>query len=329
MKLSLGLGLLALAAAATAQLTGQMYVDFYSAPRHHDKSVEGKAGFWVRRLYVTYTHEMKDGLTGRIRFEAKDPGDFSTVQAMQPFLKDAWIRWKKDGQQVMIGLIPTPAFEEAEERLGYRPIERTPLDLYRFANSRDKGISFRTALGTKANATLMVGDASGTKSSNGQTHAVYARLGMPVSEGLVADLYGDWSKKGVGQTWSTVKGELFWQKNGSKAGLMLAAHRQKGTGPAYNVTVASLYGEAKGAFAGWTPFARLDLLSNSVPEGDKVEYMRLSKTGKPTLVILGVRREIFPDIELAPSLTWVKYRSTGAPAPSSDVFLRLTMSAKF
>ena len=315
------------------KISGLFFGDFYSVRGHNDASIKGKDGFWLRRLYLTYDKKLDAKMSARIQLEAKDPGDFSTVQNMQPFIKDAWVRYNENGHKITLGLIPTPTWSQAETRLGYRHIEKTALDLFRMGSARDKGISVEGPLDKTGtfDYSVMIGDGSGTRSSKGDTRAYYLRVGSKITEGLVADLYLDSWKRESGGRWSTVKGEVFYQANDIKAGLMAASQRR--TAPAATaatIGVWSLYAEFASK-AKNCPFIRFDTLNQALSDADKIEFYKMSKDGKPTLVMVGVRMKINEFLEIVPNITTISYRkAAGATtSPRQDSIFRITFSAKF
>lgn len=314
------------------KFSGLIFGDFYSIPQHHDPAVKGSEGIWVRRLNLTFDNKWSDRISSRLRFEAKDNGNFSGGHDMVPFVKDAWLRYNAGGHMIMFGVIPTPTFAPVEDTFGYRPIEKSPLDLYRMGSSRDKGISIAGPLGSdgKADYTLMLGDGSGTKSMTGGTHTIYARIGYELTPELSVDLYGDWWKRLGGVDWTTVKGELFYVHDDLKAGFSYAHQLRQRPGVAdVNLDVISFYGEYA-ATDTLSPFLRVDIVDDLLPDAQKIEYYRMSPDGKPTLVAIGLRIKVTDDFEITPSWTGVSYRGVGgAPSPGSDSIFRLTFSAKF
>lgn len=316
----------------SGKLSGVIFGDFYSVRGHHDATIRNKDGFWVRRIYLTYDRKLDDKLSMRLRMEAKDSGDFSTSQNMDPFIKDAWIRYAVNGHKFTFGLIPTPTFDPAEEKLGYRPIEKTPLDLYKMGSSRDKGISVQGPLDKegKADYTIMVGDGSGTKSGTGDSRAIYGRLGYKLTPEVSVDLYGDLWKKTGDVDWRTVKGEVFYQGKQAKLGLAYASQLRKKPGsPNLTLNVLSFYGELKVSDK-VSPFVRLDVVSDAIPDADKIEFYKMSKDGKPTFLLIGVRFKVTDQLEIVPSLASVSYRKgAGGLTPSQDSIFRITVSVKF
>lgn len=314
------------------KFSGTLFGDYYSVFGHHDSAIEGKSGFWIRRLYLTADRDLGDNLSGRLRLEASDPGDFVTSSNMEPFIKDAYLRYNANGHKVTLGLIPTPTWEPAESILGYRPIEKTPIDLFKMGSSRDKGISIQGPLDREKRADywVMFGDGSGTKSSKGESHAFYGRVGFKATPEVTFDLYADFWRKDGDEEWSTLKGELFYQGQQLKGGLALVSqHRTKPGSPDVDLDLYSLYLEYK-ASDRFSPFARLDVVNDPVPGADTIAYFKMSKDGKPTLLILGVRYRVNSQVEIVPSIETISYRrGPGGIKPSSDSIFRVTFSAIF
>lgn len=314
------------------KFSGTFYGDYYSVFGHNNATIDGKAGFWIRRLYFTADRDLGDNLSGRVRLEASDPGDFMTSSSMEPFIKDAYLRYNANGHRVTFGLIPTPTFDPAESALGYRPIEKTPLDLYKMGSSRDKGVSVQGPLdsGKRADYWIMYGDGSGTKSSKGESHAFYGRVGYKVTPEVTVDVYADFWSKDADEEWSTLKGELFYQGKQVKGGLALVSqHRTKPGSPDVDLDLYSIYLEFK-ANDRLSPFIRMDVVNDPVPGADTIAYFKMSKDGKPTLLILGVRYRVNGQVEIIPSIETVSYRrGPGGIKPSSDSIFRVTFSAIF
>ena len=144
------------------------------------------------------------------------------------------------------------------------------------------------------------------------------------------DLYADSFRKEAGVDWRTVKGEIFYQGKIATAGIMYASQkRMKPGSPDLGLNVFSIYGEYK-ASEKVRPFLRYDTVSNALPDADKIEYLKLSKDGKPTFFLVGVRFKVDDNIEIVPNFETVTYRSVGGgPTPGRDTFFRVTFSVKF
>mgnify|MGYP000966267246 CR=1 FL=1 len=337
-----GFGLMVgLAAWAPAQgkLSGVLFGDFYSVGSHNTGKPNGREGWFNRRFNLSYDRKLDSAWSMRLRVEFADPGNaghgdnvFSSEHSVDTYFKDAWLRYTVNGHKFTFGLIPTPTYEANEDRLNYRPIEKTPTDLWRMASSRDKGVSVAGPLDSqkKFDYTLMVGDGSGTRSSKSGLHTVYGRLGYKVTPQVYLSLYGDSWKRDRGARWQTGMAELFYTTPSVKLGLSLANQRRTQPGrPVSNIDVISLYGEAK-LSERLSPYARLDVVGDALSDADRIAYYRMSKDGRPTFVQAGLRYRVHDNLEVVPNVTFVSYRRgpTGI-TPSQDVIFRLTFSLKF
>jgi len=328
----LGASLGALAWGGEGRLSVAMFGDLYRVAGHHDPSVDGKHGSWIRRVNVIYDRELENGLSARFVLEAKDPGDFATSSDLEPFVKDLWVRWERSGHAVSFGLVPTPSVSPSESKLGYRPIDKHTLDLFHMTSTRDKGVSVRGPLDRRGRAEyeLAIGDASGTKSGTGDTQAVYGRVALHPVKGVTVDLYGDWWDRKAGEEWTTWKAEAASLGRTGKLGLLWATQRRTAPGKeSRDLDVWSVYGEWA-ASRDLHPFLWVHVAEDPIPDAQKIECYRMSPDGKPTVWLTGARIRLAEGLELIPTIARVDYRRAGsAPKPESDTFLRLTFSAKY
>lgn len=314
------------------KLSGLFYLDFYTVGEHHDATIDGKDGIWIRRVYLTYDHKLGDRAAFRIRWEGKDKGNFSSTANKDSFAKDAWVRYSTGGYTIMFGLIPTLTWEPNESTLGYRGIEKTPFDLFRMGSARDKGISVEKNLDAKGltRLALMLGDGSGTKTANGDPRVFSVRVSHKANNTLTLDLYGDYWERPAGVEWYTVKGEAFVTVPEAKIGLLAGSQRRESPSAAtIHLTVGSIYLELT-ASKRIRPFVRADVVSDAVPGADRIEFLKLATTGKPTFYVAGIRFKINDHFEIVPNVKVATYRQKGAnPAPGRDVFYQLTVLGKF
>ena len=236
-KIILALALCLLLSAAAAlraegKLSGLMFGDYYYAIKNHDAAVKNNNGFWFRRIYLTYDGTLTDKIAMRFRLEMNSPGDFKTSTTLIPFVKDAYLAAKIGKHTLMLGLIGTPLYDNLDEYWGYRPMEKTPIDLFKFGNSRDFGLGLKGALDAKNKLTytVVVGNGAGTKSETDHGKAVYGRLNFQPTPALFLELYADYTNTGndtsvnILQAFAGVKGN--WGRSGLNFGVRNA--RQAG-----------------------------------------------------------------------------------------------------
>jgi len=148
------------------KISGLAFGDFFWMAANHDEALKDRNGFWFRRLYLTFDKAMTEQLDMRLRFEMNSAGNFTSDQRLEPFVKDAWARWKfTDQHQAYLGLSPTPSLNVVDEIWGYRFLEKSLLDLQRIEATRDLGVALKGSLGSgqKVRYHLMFGNGSSTR----------------------------------------------------------------------------------------------------------------------------------------------------------------------
>ena len=178
------------AMATETKLNGYMFGDYYYAVSGPN---EKRNAFQLRRIYLTHDIKWDDSFSGRLRFEAKDAG-FGSGGTMDPFVKDAYLRYQWNGRSLYAGQSPTPIWSITETMWGYRALEKTIMDLNKIGSSRDNGIAFNTGLGGsgKIDLRLMVGNGNSTKSEKDNDKKLYGLVQLKPAGDLVATAYVDW-----------------------------------------------------------------------------------------------------------------------------------------
>ena len=76
----------------------------------------------------------------RLRLEMNSAGDFASKSKLDPFIKDAYLRWKFTGNhQAYLGMSPTATTDSVDRIWGYRSVEKSALDLQKWGSTRDLG----------------------------------------------------------------------------------------------------------------------------------------------------------------------------------------------
>ncbi len=327
MRYTMALGLIALLMAnssaqqSTGKLSGYLFGDYYFVSQHHDPSIKEMNGFWYRRVYLTYDQKITDQTAIRFRIEMNSPGDFKTADTLKPYVKDAYLRYTQGKTEYFIGLLPTPTWEGVEQLLGYRPYEKTPIDLWRMGNSRDSGLGIRTLLGKTA-LYFVVGNGSHTQSETNRGKAVYLSLQHPLNEQWTFEVYGDVFDRPADSDWRTLQGLLVYRTERTKVGLQYV-HQDRQSAP--DLAVFSVYAETQVAERARL-FARADWVNNPVPDAEKITYFVLSKDARPTFYQLGIIYEVAKDFYIAPNVEWVTYGNPpgGGAKPKDALFLKAT-----
>lgn len=313
------------------KVSGYLFGDTYAAIENHDPDVKDQYGFWVRRAYLTIDSKLDDEWSARLRFEANSPGDFETNSKLEPFVKDAYLAWKRDRHELYLGLSPSPTFEYIEGFWGLRHVEKTPLDLYRMASSRDMGIAYK---GESAQGALfyhaMIGNGAGDGAETNKGKKIMASLGIRPTDALVTQLYADYEDRPGASDRSTLQAFLGWRGRLSRYGLQYAWQRREIDKESNeDIAILSAFGAWQLAPQGQL-FARYDRSFDGIPDAAKVPYLNLVNDMRFDLVILGWEQQLRPGISLSPNLEYVRYRDTdGISAPGDDLFGKLTLFYHF
>ncbi len=194
---------------AQGKISAYAYLDYlYNVERDpsigafSDVALDGQKAFQsfqFRRIYLTYDNVISQRFSGRFRLEA-DESALSSDGKNSVFVKDAYIRWKEifEGQDLIAGIQPTPAFQVSEEWWGYRSLEKTILDLRGIVSSRDFGLSMKGKFDQQGamRYQFMFANGSGNRPEGDKYKRYYANLHFNPSSDIQINLYGDFRARG-------------------------------------------------------------------------------------------------------------------------------------
>jgi len=179
------------------KFSGLMFGDYYYNAQMADTTKKDLNGFQFRRIYFTYDYAISPKFDSRFRLESDQSTNSNTAGGkLGVMVKDAWLKWKNiiDGQDLIFGLSPTPAFDISEEAWGYRSLEKTIMDLNGIVSSRDLGMDMRGRI--TDDATVNYWAKVGNNSSNGpegnKFKRYYGLLQFKFTPQLQATIYGDY-----------------------------------------------------------------------------------------------------------------------------------------
>lgn len=318
------------ASSPTWKISGYMFGDYYLVPNHRKSTIEGQNGFWFRRIYLTYDHTWTKALSTRFRLEMNSPGNFSTKASLTPYVKDAYLKYTSGRHAVLFGIAPTPTFEFIEGVWGYRSVEKTPLDLYKWDSSRDFGITVQGALnaGKTLNYTAQIGNGSGTTSETDKEKVVRGAVNYRAKSGLLLEGYVDRQNRLGTADYSTWHVFAGFQKATYRLGGQYASqsrHRATPTAADLNLTLFSVFAAAK-VSSRVNAFARVDRNFDPVPGGETIDYLPFSDQAKSMLTILGLDFSVDKPLRIQPNIEIVSYGkdSQGLQVPK-DVNARVTV----
>jgi hypothetical protein len=310
---------------SSPKFSGYMFGDYYWAAKSHNPDIEDKNGFQFRRIYLTMDKNVNENFDIRFRLEAGNPGDFSSTSKIEPFAKDAWLRYKNGAHSIYMGLSPTPSVELVDKHWGYRSVEKSALDLNKFASSRDFGVKFSGTLGAKGKAryNLMLANGAGTKTEVSPGKKVIGTLGFQVAEGLMIDFIGDYEARPGDANRSTMQAFLSYSGSQGRIGALYARQTRQGVNTLH-LDVTSIYGVAN-----FNPrlngYIRWDRMYDPNPDGEKISYYPFDKTAKSNFILIGLDYTPHEDVHIMPNIEYTFYNPKAGADVNPDFMPRMTM----
>lgn len=314
-------------AAPPYRISGLVFGDYYTFPQHHLDPWEGQHGLWLRRIYFTYDHTFSPDLTARFRIEANSNGKLEGG-TLEPYVKDAYIRWRFAGRQrLTAGIQPSLTFEFVESVWGLRHIEKTPLDLYRLDSSRDTGFTVSGPLndsGTLAYA-AQYGNNSGNASETDEHKGYRLSARYDTDPGFsVEGMFGRADRAGDADR-TTLQVFGGYRAARLRAGAQYARQTRRAAAgsiaPDLDLDVFSGFGVFDLAERAST-FVRVDRYDDPCPDCAGIDYLPIATTNPFTMMLAGLEYRLHPSVRVSPNLEWVKYGGEGAP--DDDLAARMT-----
>ena len=316
--------------APSFRISGLVYGDYYDVLKSHRGEIEGRNGFWLRRVYFTYDHTLSKSFSLRFRLEANSKGDFESTGVNAPYLKDAFLKWAFGVQALSFGLAPTPNIEFIDGFQGYRSLERSPFDLYRWDSSRDLGLLLQGGLGREQRTrySVQLGNGSGTGSETDASKSVRGQILHRFASGLVLEGYADWQDRPEGRDVSTLEAVVGWQKARWRASLQYGHQHRRGAGPGGTDLALDLLS----AFAAVqvsprvTVLGRVDCSFDPVAGGETIDYLPFSDAARSVFGVVGADVTVAKTVHLIPNVEMTTYdEAAEGTTPHTDVVPRLTL----
>lgn len=316
-------------------IDGTVFGDFYWIPLHHNEDLKGNNGFWFRRIYFTYNHEINESFSGRFRLEMNTEGDFFSNSSMEPVVKDAYLKWTSEEEQhsVYAGISSTPTFDLVEDVWGYRPVEKSPLDLQSFGSSRDFGIKLKGNFGKeeKMGYNFMFGNGNSNRNELNESKKFMLALSYELTDRWIVEGYGDFN--GQPNNRNIYTGQAFLAYRGEKLsfGALYAYQFRNKTLIAgdLNQRIGSIFATLEHSEK-ISSLLRVDHMFDPNPSGEGIDYLPFYDQSESTLVIAGVDLLIGPDIHLVPNIEVIIYgEDINGETPDMDLLPRLTLSYNF
>ncbi|MFQ5930155.1 MAG: porin [Acidobacteriota bacterium] len=313
------------------KFSGYLFGDYYWVGANHDNSLEDQNGFWIRRIYLTFDKPLTETIDARLRFEMNSAGDFRSRSKLDPFVKDAYVRWKfSGGHQAYIGLSSTPTWDVVEKVWGYRSVEKTALDLQKMGSSRDLGVAFKGSLdsGKKVRYHFMLANGSGTRSEIDEGKKTLFSLGFYPTDSVILEFYSDYDNRPQNADRRTFQGFLAYQREWGRLGVQYAHQIRDGT-PDLKLDALSFFGVYK-LSPRVSLFGRYDRMFDPNPEGAKISYIPFDPSAKSHLFLGGIDLKVCEEFSLMPNVEVVRYDKLGdGTRPGTDFIPRVTFFYRF
>jgi hypothetical protein len=313
------------------KIGGYVFGDYYWMASHHDPDLEDRNGFWIRRTYLTLDKPLSQDFDMRLRFEMNSAGDFTSKSKLNPFIKDAYLRWKFTGNhQAYLGMSPTATTDLVDSIWGYRSVEKSALDIQRWASTRDLGVALRGTLDSnqKVGYHFMVGNGSGTGSETDAGKKVQGALSVHPTDRVTAEFYADYEDRPLEAYRRTFQAFLAYQHDGGRLGLQYAHQTRNGT-PDLELDLLSVWGAWEFAPRA-SLFARYDRAFDANPDGDGIAYLPFDPTAKSNFFLGGIDFQISDNLNLMPNVEVIRYdKREDGTRPTTDLVPRVTFFYDF
>jgi hypothetical protein len=333
----------------THKFSGLMFGDYYSYDKWHrdqisatnTNNVEGQQGFWLRRIYFTYDLTFSEKLTTRFRLEANSNGQFQSPGNLNPFVKDAYLKWTFAAKQALtFGLQHSLLFDWYETWYGLRHIEKTPVDLYRIDSARDLGVSLGGPIAAVKNLAYAVeyGNESGTGSETDKYKVWRFEARYDQNPGIGLEAFYSYAQRPGDQDRTTAQGIAGYRAKTFRAAAQYVhqnRRRANAAGDDQTIDVFSAFGYWEFVPKKLDAFFRFDDvkgelggMDTGLPGADGIDYWILSPAQPFQMYIFGGEYHLFPTIRVSPNVEIVKYDAdpdpVAFPGRDQDRIYRIT-----
>ncbi|ARA91891.1 hypothetical protein AWN76_001050 [Rhodothermaceae bacterium RA] len=329
--LTLLLGGLQNAAAQSPRFSGYMFGDYYYVAASHNPDLEERNGFWFRRIYFTFDQRVAERWSVRLRTEMSQPGDFTSSSKMTPEVKDAYVQWTNGRHTLLLGISPTPTWDRLEKAWGYRSVEKTALDLYKFGSSRDFGLAARGTLDADGRVQYHVmvanGASNGTETDKGKK--VLASLAFSPVNAFTVEGYADYEDRPGRTNRATVQGAAWYSRKEGRLGVQVAHQiQQKADGGEDTFDVVSVFGVVR-LQDRLHALARLDHQFQPNPRAESIAYVPFAPDAEASFIVAGLDYALTDQVHVMPNVEVVTYSNAAGATPDSDVLARFTFYYTF
>lgn len=127
----------------------------------HSKEDNAVNGFGFSRVYFTMEKQITDELSYKFQTDVNTGDSPKGI-----YLKNAKMDWQTGFGKIVIGLQGMNMFKIQENNWGYRYIEKSTMDLYKYSSSADMGMGYYNSMGKLSISSLMTNGTGYKKSEN-------------------------------------------------------------------------------------------------------------------------------------------------------------------
>jgi len=321
----------------SGSIQGYMVNEYYYNLDHHDADIKDRHGFWFRRIYFTYNNKLSDTVKMRLRLEMNSTSDLFSSATLVPYVKDAYIDFKLSGSNLTVGIMGPPSYTKLEDIWGWRPLEKTPLDLYKWQSSRDMGVSLKG--GKNLLYHVMFANGSSNKSEINNGKKLYGALGYQ-SGGLFVEAMAQFERAKDADDDIILQGFGAYSADWGRIGLQYAYRGYKAKDKdslAYNIL---------SAFAVYKFSETVEIIGRydmNFGEGYKtkfsgsgIDYVPFANDHEFSFIIAALSWQVHKNVWLIPNFKFATYRENDLlkgnenyEKPGNDIYGLLTLYFKF
>ena len=316
------------------KISGYFFGDYYYVLKSHNAELEERNGFQYRRVYFDYDRDLSDAFSTRFRFEMNGAAFPTERKKIEPFLKNAYLRWKKPEWRtnIYLGLSSNPTWKNVERVWGYRSVAETVLHMHKMGNGSDFGIALQGDVDKSKRINYHLIFANGTSTSaeiDGNKKIAFSLAARPVT-GVIVEGYADFENAVDRSRWYTLQGLLGYQSDQFRVGVQLANQTREPEGKDnLNILASSVFGAAQLLEKKLWAFARFDRLFDPSPAPNN-GYVHFDGTAAPNMIIAGLDWTPFEAFHIMPNLVFVFYDEPDNGAkPDATIMPRLTGFFRF
>lgn len=279
---------------------------------------ETNPSFGITRAYLGYEYNFSSEFYAKVVLDVGDPkvGVLDRVA----YLKNAYVQYKKGNFKAYFGMISTTQFKVSEKIWGYRYIEKSFQDAYKFNSSADFGMNLDYKFNDFISADFSIINGEGYKVVQSDDF-VRPGLGVTVKpvKGITARVFGDYMGDDVKQ--QSLATFLAYTSDKLVLGAEYNYQKNMDMEDGHDIYGTSFYGTFKPSDA-VKIFARYDDLKSKTLDGAS-DGWNVSKDGQ--LFMAGLEFSPVKGVKVAPN-----YRlwSTADDSPNTS-YLYLNLELKF